>query len=365
MSEWAGIGWRSRIPLPQAEQCVFHIYVVVDFEHIFRVPGRTTRSKPKPDDCGPLKRAAAGGEVRVEAFSRGGYPGKRLGRGAPELRSAGYWDAPSNQTWGLDWHCNEGIEIGFLEAGSLPFEVETQSRLLKAGSITITRPWQRHKVGNPCVPASRYHWIIIDVGVRHPNQTWRWPDWLLLPLDELATLTKFLRQNERPAWRVSEALSRGFVALGEAVRGDPTPRNTARVKLLINEILLSLLELLQQKRPHLDESLSSSERTVRLFLQNLPQQAGEPWTLESLSAECGLGRSLFSYHCKQITNRTPLEYLTQCRIEAAMTALREDRNRSITEIAFECGFQSSQYFATVFLRQTGRSPRDFRSAEPG
>jgi len=327
------------------------------------VPRPVKRPPAIPDTCEPLKRASARNELRVEAFSRGGYPGKRLtGSCDRELRSAGYWDAPSDQSWGLDWHCNEGLEIGYLEAGSLPFEVGSESRLLKAGSLTITRPWQRHKVGNPNVPASRYHWLIIDVGVRRPNQTWRWPEWLLLPRGELANLTKFLRQNERPAWNASDALAAGFQKMSKVVEEVAKPKNAARVKLLINEILLSLLDLLQQRRPHLDESLSSSERTVRLFLQSLPRQAEKPWTLETLSAECGLGRSHFSHYCKQITNRTPLEFLTQCRIEAAMEALREKSNKSVTEIAFECGFHSSQYFATVFMRHTGCTPRDFRSS---
>jgi AraC-like DNA-binding protein len=33
---------------------------------------------------------------------------------------------------------------------------------------------------------------------------------------------------------------------------------------------------------------------------------------------------------------------------------------SITEIAFRCGFQSSQYFAKVFRGRSGHSPSDHR-----
>ena len=328
--------------------------------------GRPPSKPPKPDTCEPLKQAAGRSEVRVEALSRGGYPGRRLTAEADKsLRSAGYWDAPSDQVWGLDWHCNEGVEIGFLEAGGLPFEVEKQSHRLKAGTLTITRPWQRHKVGNPNVTASRYHWLIIDVGVRHPNQGWHWPGWLLLPREELAVLTKFLRHNEQPVWPASEAVRRGFQSLGEAVAGEVRPRSIARVKLLINEILLALLDLLQQERPRLDGSLSSNERTIRLFLQNLPRRVGEAWTLEAMAAECGLGRSHFSHYFRQITNRTPFEFLTQCRIETSLEFLRTRPESTVTEIALECGFQSGQYFATVFSKHTGQSPREFRNRPTG
>ncbi len=316
---------------------------------------------PKPDTCEPLKAAARRGDVKVAALKRGNYPGTPLPSGsAKELRLVGYWDAPNDQSWGLDWHCNEGVEFGLLETGSLPFAVDNRTYDLKAGSLTITRPWQRHKVGNPNISASRYHWLIIDVGVRRPNQSWCWPKWLLLPREELALLTRFLRHNEQPVWKSDKTIVRAFQKLGEAAGGNAGPRDIARLKLLINEILLALLDLLQRQKPRLDESLSGGERTVRLFLENLPQRLGELWTLESMAAECGMGRSHFGHHTKQITNRTPLELLNQYRIEAAAEMLRRQRDLNITQVAMECGFQSSQYFATAFKKQTGRTPREMR-----
>jgi AraC-like DNA-binding protein len=33
----------------------------------------------------------------------------------------------------------------------------------------------------------------------------------------------------------------------------------------------------------------------------------------------------------------------------------------VTDIALDCGFTTSQYFATVFRRQMGRSPRSYRT----
>ncbi|MEI6075077.1 MAG: AraC family transcriptional regulator [Verrucomicrobiota bacterium] len=39
---------------------------------------------------------------------------------------------------------------------------------------------------------------------------------------------------------------------------------------------------------------------------------------------------------------------------------RGDSARSVTDVAFACRFQSSQYFATVFRKQFGLSPRAWR-----
>jgi AraC-like DNA-binding protein len=60
---------------------------------------------------------------------------------------------------------------------------------------------------------------------------------------------------------------------------------------------------------------------------------------------------------------TPGEYLRNCRLEAATRMLRDpaQAHRSITQIAFDSGFNSSGYFSTEFRRTHGVSPRDFRA----
>ena len=142
---------------------------------------RTIYSSPTTvyhaDDCEPLRQAVARGEVKLQALARRGYPGSAMpARVLPEVSTVGFWDAATPQTWGLDWHCNEGIEFTYLSRGRLDFAVDGRSHPLESGCLTITRPWQRHRVGNPHVQASRLHWLILDVSVRRPNQDWCWPD---------------------------------------------------------------------------------------------------------------------------------------------------------------------------------------------
>ena len=325
-----------------------------------RTTFRTARELFHADACEPLKEAAAMGRVRLAALGRGAYPGTRLpGRDLKELLMAGYWDAPASQDWGLDWHCNEGIEIGYLAAGRLPFAVGEKSFLLEAGDLTITRPWQRHRVGNPEVSASHYSWVILDVAVRRPNQPWLWPKWLLSSKSDLKRLTTLLSQNEQPVWRADRQIAACFGRLDEAVARGSTEADPARLKIVINELILLLAELLEARDPHLDESLSGSERTVRLFLESLIHRIDEPWTLDSMAEACGLGRTHFSTYCRKLFNVAPTEFLARARMDAARRLL-ENREVSITEAAFRCGFQSSQYFAKVFRARQGCPPSAYR-----
>jgi len=62
------------------------------------------------------------------------------------------------------------------------------------------------------------------------------------------------------------------------------------------------------------------------------------------------------------TGTSPAVYVTSRRVEFAKRMLQDDPRASVTEIAIESGFSSSQHFATVFKRYTGVNPKDFRTA---
>ncbi len=313
------------------------------------------------DSCEPLKAAEQRGELYLRGWARGNYPGIPLPRNMlPQLRSIGVWDATRPQNWGLDLHCNEGIEFTYVARGKTAFEVDGGSWLLRKGDLTVTRPWQFHRVGNPNIEASRLIWVIIDVDVRRPNQPWHWPDWLVCTPQDLRRLTDLLRHNEQPVWHADGEVARAFAKLDELLEvGNPVEIQT-RLTLVLNELIVALMEMLERKRIPLDEHLSTTQRTVKMFLDELPKHLDLHWTLDKMAGECGLSRSQFSSYCKHLTNRTPIEFLTDCRVEAASRLLNQDPDLSVTDVAYACGFNSSQYFATAFRRQTGRTPSEFR-----
>ena len=281
----------------------------------------------------------------------------------PGVKTVGFWDARCAQEWGLDWHRNEGIELTFLERGGADFAVDRHACRLRPGDLTITRPWQRHRVGNPHVSAGRLHWLILDVGVRRPHQPWQWPGWLVLTKKDLRELTNNLRHNERPVWRATPEIRHCFQRIAEAVEHDRAGANVSKLAAYLNELFVLVLDMFRQRPVPLDESLSSTQRTVALFWADLRQQAehlAEPWTVENMARQCGMGVTHFIHHTKQLTNVTPMQHLNRCRLELAAARLRDVPARSILDIALDCGFSSSQYFATQFRRQWGCTPRAFR-----
>lgn len=317
----------------------------------------------RADTCKPLVAAAHAGQIGLAAAGHGGYPGTKLGPAIlPELCSVGSWNAPHDQAWGLDWHRNEGIEFTFLFSGRLDFAVDDTSHRLRPGHLTITRPWQRHRVGRPHIEASHLGWLILDVGVRRPNQAWRWPEWLIMTSKEREHLTTLLRHNEQSVWKVSPDFGQHFQKLEQLVAPGTNGFDRTRVALTINELLLAVHDMLAGRSIPLDDTLTSSERCVELFLGALPGLVREPWTLDNMAEHCGLKRSRFATFCRQLTNRTPAQHLAYCRVMEASRLLRERPERSITEIAHACGFASSQHFATTFHALKRVTPTQWRLA---
>ncbi len=319
----------------------------------YRQAGKIYRA----DSCQPLVRAAAAGEVRLEAMARGGYPGTPLpGKTMPGLSSVGFWDAERDQSWGLPLHRNEGIELSFLASGTMPVMIDGHRQTMMHDEFLVTRPWQPHQLGDPNIGPGKLVWIIIDVGVRRPHQPWEWPAWVVLTPDDLAELTRFLRQNEQYVWPGSADVRRCFLGIAQAVEG----RRLSMVAVMINELLLVLLEMFRARRIPLRVSLTSTARTVRQFLDELDASLDRPWTVEAMAESCHLGATRFVQYCEKLTNMAPARYLRHKRVQKAAALLAADPGRSITDIAFACGFSSSQHFASVFRQLTGKTPRASR-----
>ncbi len=294
---------------------------------------------------------------------RGTYPGRPMPDGVlPQVCTIGFWDAARDQTWELGEHRNEGIEITYLDNGSLGFVVDGRSHPLFPGNLTITRPWQPHSVGNPNVAASRLYWLILDVGVRQPHQTWKWPPWLVLAPADIKDLTALLRENEQPVWPGNPEIGRCFADIGQLIESSHAGALPAsRLTLLANEVFVCLLELLRAQNPRRKTSLMLGERSVSMFLDRLKNELHEPWTLELMAEKSGLARTRFAHHCRKLTNLSPMGYLQQQRVEKAKLLLA-DPKESITDIALQCGFTSSAYFSSVFRQHVHCSPREYRNA---
>jgi len=323
---------------------------------VFESAGKVFRA----DTCEPLKQAAMRDELEVKGWSRGNYPGQPIPDGVlPGVLSLGAWDAHRNQQWGLGKHCNEGLEFTFLSRGTLSFSSAGQTTILRPGEMTVTAPWLVHEVGLPLVEASRLVWAIIDVGVRRPNQSWQWPDWILLGEAERLALSHIVQNSDRTVWDASTAAD-AFQALYTLLcTGDPQTSETD-VKIQLNIVLVRLVRALTAESGRKIAVRDGARETIRLFMARLDEHIDYLWTVEEMAEQCGVSRGTFIVQCRELLNRTPHAYLMHLRLCRAREMLTEEPNQTMTDIAMACGFSSSAHFSFSFRKEHGMTPTDFR-----
>lgn len=83
-------------------------------------------------------------------------------------------------------------------------------------------------------------------------------------------------------------------------------------------------------------------------------------SLDDIASAGAMCRSKCCQMFQQQINQTPNNYLTQYRIAKSCEMLKSS-SISINEIALQCGFQNPSYFANVFQKLTGQTPRKYRA----
>lgn len=110
-----------------------------------------------------------------------------------------------------------------------------------------------------------------------------------------------------------------------------------------------------RKETVIDKRLESLHAMIGYIQNNYPHKI----TLAKIALAGCVCRS----NCCDIFNRilgiTPIEYLTNYRIEKSMEMLTSTP-KSITDIALQCGFNSSSYFTEIFHKMLGSTPSEYK-----
>ncbi|HSC40091.1 MAG TPA: AraC family transcriptional regulator, partial [Chitinophagaceae bacterium] len=128
-----------------------------------------------------------------------------------------------------------------------------------------------------------------------------------------------------------------------------------RVNQLIDELLIMITrQFTRQSNPSRD--------FPKIFMkleEALRRDLSHQWTVEEMAAIAGMGTTLFTEKVKSFTGFTPINYLINIRVSEAIKLLKR-KEVSITDIALDTGFYSSQHFSTTFKKLTGYTPGEFR-----
>jgi len=129
---------------------------------------------------------------------------------------------------------------------------------------------------------------------------------------------------------------------------------------------LAEILVIQLLRAHIASEPSRSKGWLRAVfdpqlgtaLSALHDKVDAPWTVESLAESAGMSRSAFAARFKELLGQTPLEYVTEWRMQKAMQLL-EQRDKKLIDIARSVGYESDAAFSKAFKRVVGANPGEY------
>lgn len=95
------------------------------------------------------------------------------------------------------------------------------------------------------------------------------------------------------------------------------------------------------------------------ILKYILEHYAEDIMIDDLCKFSHINKQTLQKEFKQITGTTVKKYIVQLRIKNAYEMLAYT-DKSITEIAFLCGLNDSNYFARIFKKYTGQTPSEVR-----
>lgn len=111
-------------------------------------------------------------------------------------------------------------------------------------------------------------------------------------------------------------------------------------------------------------AMSTQKKVLHLkkVLTFIDDHYSEDIRLSDLAACANMNGNYFCRYFRELTHRTPLDYLNYYRVEAACEQLSYT-NKTITEIAYDCGFHDASYFVKVFKRYKKVTPSEYTKAD--
>src|SRR5688500_14646967 len=246
-------------------------------------------------------------------------------------------------------HAHPGVyEVHFIVDGSLGFHLRGKDYEVPGGMVLLTKPGEVHSGVDTTLEPAEWYWIQLEFP----------PDKALpgLTVAETRALAESYARTSLCLFHGSDQLRDCLVRL-IAEHRNPTQHSQLIARAILHELMIVLLRD-HDREPH-EPCTASISAEIQESLAWLELHLGEPLSIPEMAAASGLSQSHFRQRFHRETGFTPSDYLTRRRVARAKQMLREDR-LSITEIAFQLGFQSSPYFAAVFKKMTGITPSEYR-----
>lgn len=266
------------------------------------------------------------------------------------------------EPWTIPWTVPAGerddYEIHMLEKGKGTFFVGGREYSIEPGDIILLHSME----GNSFKPEKAdFRFIFTTFKFRDSQFDKKIHDFNISLMQESMPLKA---QNIADIQRVFYTLHKSFLIRSEGYM--------FRLKILLSRLIFKIMEGIPANQGTVFKSkenlkLSTGKGTRELVdkvIMFLYKNYNSQLSLNDMGHIASLHPRYLCTVFKQVTGCTINEYLRKIRIEQAKRLLLYT-TLSVTEVALETGFGSSQYFSRIFKRMSGADPRTYRKTRMG
>ncbi len=249
-----------------------------------------------------------------------------------------------------DMHTHDALEISIVLTNTIKYKQLKQDFYGSKGDIFLYRPFEPHwtLTNNADQPAE---WIMVLFSPSIVN---------ILPLDPNVLIpfyttpsSPLITSNSEYASEIQKAALLGLREQNECRIGWESRRLLCLMNLLI---LIYRHYIENQQHNQTDpETIAEIIRTIQFITKHLSEKI----LLDPLIRKTSLGKTQFYHKFKEVTGVSPNQFIQRLRLQFAMHLL-DFTHTSITNIAYDCGFETVSYFNRCFKKYTGTTPREHR-----
>lgn len=251
-------------------------------------------------------------------------------------------------------HHHKKLQLTFMIQGTLTWKFP-DGRIIQihGGEYCLTQPGDKFDVLYDVISPCYLMWILIDPFVTDAEKG------TCFSKDELTEMGSVMANAGNPVKKMSQAMSfylKEIKEIANSEKGKVSILDMNKIRLCLMSVFIESVRMLTvNQSPALsDTRLGSQVKDLVL------RQPTKNLSIEEIAAFFNLSASLFGRKFKKETGISLADFVRRVKLEESLLLMNK-KSKSITEIAHSLGFSSSQYFATLFKKYFGKTPKEFRT----
>lgn len=248
-------------------------------------------------------------------------------------------------------HLHDALEISVLHENEARYHLVNRDYHGKPGDVFIFRPFEPHwNLAQDVAKPVKWTMVLFS-----PSIVRSIPDGhkLLIPFYAVDGFSPLLAGDTLYAQAIHHAAKQAVLEEEQML-----PGWRAKQLLYFIDILVHIYRCYSDAQ-HGHRHEKPDQGIIRV-IEYILSRFLEPIDTDEMMNLSGLRKTMFFKKFKEITSLSPNDFVSRLRLQASIHLL-DFSEKSITDIAFECGFRSLSYFNKQFKQFRGLSPREYRS----